>query len=62
MIWAIELEVSFQGWRAITGNPDDESERLRWLKMVIRLGSHTSIGIAAEQKMRWLVADIMSNE
>lgn len=57
MIWAIELEVAFQSWRGITGNPDDLGERLRWLKMTIRLGSHTANGVAAEQKMRWLLAE-----
>ena len=52
MYWAIELEIDFARWRAFTGAPDDHDERLRWLKMCHRLGSHQAYEIVALQRRR----------
>jgi hypothetical protein len=52
MLWAIELTVGFAQWRAVVGGPDDETERLRWLKMCHRLGSMTALDIVTHQQTR----------
>lgn len=54
MMWAIELEYDFARWRALTGAPDDERERMSWLKMCHRLGSHQAYEIVAMHRRRGL--------
>ena len=58
MIWAIELTIGFARWRELTGNPDEEQERLRWVKMCHRLGSSKAIEIVVIQQ----TVDRMSRE
>ena len=50
MLWAIELTIGFAQWRAMVGGPDDEIERLRWLKMCHRLGSTKALEIVVHQQ------------
>jgi len=52
MMWALELEYDFARWRALTGAPDDESERKRWVKMCHRLGSHQAYEIVVARQAR----------
>jgi hypothetical protein len=52
MIWAIELEVDFQNWRKLTKGFDTPDERLRWIKMCHRLGSHQAVTIVHEQRLK----------
>ena len=55
MMWAIELEYDFARWRALTGSQlDDKCERIRWLKMCHRLGSHQAYEIVVEHRRRGL--------
>lgn len=58
LVWAIELLTDFAEWRSYTGNPDDESERLRWVKMCHRLGSYQALQIVGKQQG----IDMMSNQ
>lgn len=48
MMWAIELEIDYAGWCALTkAKVDDRQERERWVKMCHRLGSTAAKDIVA---------------
>ena len=59
LVWAIELLVDFAYWRDLTKNPDNEDERLRWVKMCHRLGSTQAWRIV---NGRHRLVDTMSNQ
>ena len=57
MMWAIELTIGFMQWRERMGGPDDQPERLRWVKLCHRLGSEAALRIVDRHQR----VDKMSN-